>query len=1189
MIDFPQESSWVCLQLQKPNVYNSVSPDTRDSVQVWWPATLCFINHIGGTPGEDGAIEDISYDTFVDPLEEVEQWILGREKRKNIVETRQKEVEERQLHNSQPSDIEDYEFHKDSPDLIRQTNQYLSAQEASGIYPTPPDGLASNAQWSIAAQDTPGASAVGGNPQHATKSETTDDQVLGIRFPESNISHGRFVEGESQDLFGDMDTDMFDTNVLTEADFKFFDEPDEEVPEMQYGHSQSGLWDSHGQDEGDTEMGNAHDDTLDAAQLDHQEEMYAIEGRSEQSRTIDNVVALEHSNASPLEAPPAPPHNPIAALSSSESTNGIESQKAGFGTEGSLLSAVEPQVAYHEGRRSSFELVEFGNRPGAFIQKYGHAGKYGVGSPKAQNGQRPINNHTNPEIQELPKLGLLLEKGGESSDETDQSEMEYQSLLDGEIDGVSAAAKGLADVDMDSESGLNVTKKRQRESSIESAGPATPTSVSPFHTNPKPSTNIHQCIEEGYFDYRASNHIAGLMEQPISSDYRFTGNDQNFIQVAQLVADQAVLRNGVAYMPLNLTDDSWSGNTLHRVSDLIDKHISRILPGIQQCDLKSFSEQDVNAPTSVSQKTIALQEDIEKRRQTILQARGIKTQTEVIFKTQVPYLSVQRGEDALDLAPSALYFWEELGLAPSQPNKDVEALCIFPDNAAIHGAASTFLTELENSYQSCRLGSHRPVVGLQKVSGGLIPIPVTSTDPKHVLDVLAEACEALGRKLPLEVADGTNIVVYIVDPLDNETLCPGICAAFFKLMTSYANSAKKARLVSAREIVLQVIPLSFLTSRDSLTIPPPKAYIGLAFEVYSRCGSGRRNVGTMPKLFSSESAIRLAKPIPKTVNFQLGLQHPGNLLSADPCLHLAYSWDSDQQWLTCAWTDNLGATRWNAAYCLGDPKPDYWAAFAETVKEVLDTTNDMLQPATLPWKLYIVKDNGLEQRELEVWRLHTSSKFRQQMTITILSIDANPPLSLSSEHMSPSPGHPVSPFGTSQTAFTSHDQVLAADNANPSASHTPGRANQDHPPAPNVTACSDHDPSARLIDVVSQTWAMISPLPILDPYLPRQHLAPVLASGYLLKRAGAEESDGLIPLGVNLIATIISRPETGICQAHGKTLSEILEMYSDLATLARLRGLEEWKVGVLPWHVAAARKAKKAVTGCMMWGENKGD
>lgn len=96
-------------------------------------------------------------------------------------------------------------------------------------------------------------------------------------------------------------------------------------------------------------------------------------------------------------------------------------------------------------------------------------------------------------------------------------------------------------------------------------------------------------------------------------------------------------------------------------------------------------------------------------------------------------------------------------------------------------------------------------------------------------------------------------------------------------------------------------------------------------------------------------------------------------------------------------------------------------------------------------------------------------------------------------------------------------------------------------------------------------------------------------SGYLLKRAGAGDDDGLLPLGVNLISVDLSKSEVGTKQEQEKVLREVLAMYADLACLARLRGTEEWKKGVLPWHVAAARKARRAVSGCMRWGHLEGE
>lgn len=558
-------------------------------------------------------------------------------------------------------------------------------------------------------------------------------------------------------------------------------------------------------------------------------------------------------------------------------------------------------------------------------------------------------------------------------------------VTDGEDIGYSTATTGLANFDMGSERALETTRKRKRGPSVESNAPATPASVSPFQPGLEVSTDPTWCMEQGYLDLDVSNDIADLTEANVMvPPHMYAGDDQRFIDIAQLVADQAIHQMEITRNILNLTEeeDDCFSNTLHSTFALTHEIFSRILPGVQHCDLKSFSELDLNAAKNLSRNKISQQEDIEKRRQTNLQARANNSEDEVFFETRVPYLNVQRGQDALDISPPALCFWEELGLGPSQHRRDIEAVCIYPDSPAIRDAALTFMATLQDSYQSCKFGFHRPCPGPMNVQEGLLPVSITSTDPDVLVDSFVQVCEALGKyqattlahpltfnsigmELPLKEADGTNIVVYFVDPFDDDNMSPYICAAFRELYEAYAISAMKAGLTIARALVLQIVPLSFLASSESLTIPPPKSYTKLAFEVYSRCKPGPHSDGTIPSPSISGSAIRLAKPIPKTINFQLSSQPPGNLLSPDPCLHLAYSWDIDQQWLACAWTDNFGATQWSTIYCLGDRKTDYWTAFAETVKEVLDTTRDLLQPMTIPWKIYVVKDNIFYDRELE--------------------------------------------------------------------------------------------------------------------------------------------------------------------------------------------------------------------------------
>lgn len=81
-------------------------------------------------------------------------------------------------------------------------------------------------------------------------------------------------------------------------------------------------------------------------------------------------------------------------------------------------------------------------------------------------------------------------------------------------------------------------------------------------------------------------------------------------------------------------------------------------------------------------------------------------------------------------------------------------------------------------------------------------------------------------------------------------------------------------------------------------------------------------------------------------------------------------------------------------------------------------------------------------------------------------------------------------------------------------------------------------------------------------------------SGYLLKRGGARDDDGLIPALVNVVHA--AGPKTG----EG-LLEEVLGMYGALGTLARLRGIVHPLRCVLPWHVATARKANIGVNAMM--------
>lgn len=235
------DSEWIYLQVYDQTVSSEVSRDPRDACQIWWPAQLSFIKHAFIDRDTKTAMDRIVDESFVDPLEKAERWFLGRAGRQQITESRKRESDESKLQGSLSSDLEDNETDEFTDDCVARTDQYLNAQEASSIYPTPPDGLVFHTQSSIASHDTPGASTSEVHATPAIINGTTGVQISSLDPTGIAIPGGQLTKNESQDLFENMDTGMFDTNGLTEADFNFFDEPDVEEGSVDIIHDDAAV------------------------------------------------------------------------------------------------------------------------------------------------------------------------------------------------------------------------------------------------------------------------------------------------------------------------------------------------------------------------------------------------------------------------------------------------------------------------------------------------------------------------------------------------------------------------------------------------------------------------------------------------------------------------------------------------------------------------------------------------------------------------------------------------------------------------------------------------------------------------------------------------------------------------------------------------------------------------------------
>lgn len=115
------------------------------------------------------------------------------------------------------------------------------------------------------------------------------------------------------------------------------------------------------------------------------------------------------------------------------------------------------------------------------------------------------------------------------------------------------------------------------------------------------------------------------------------------------------------------------------------------------------------------------------------------------------------------------------------------------------------------------------------------------------------------------------------------------------------------------------------------------------------------------------------------------------------------------------------------------------------------------------------------------------------------------------------------------------------------------------------------DSDAVLIDACDESWAVVLSHRLSNSAYLTEY-KPALVSGYLLRRKGVNDSQGVSAMSLNLVYT--SRPPA----LHEAVLREALINYRDLATLARAKGTLHVQHNTLPWHIATAVKGQELLS-----------
>jgi mediator of RNA polymerase II transcription subunit 13, fungi type len=1111
---------------------------------IFWPTSLCFVSSTDQPEKKD---VELSHD-FEDPLMFVEDWVASAADREAALAKTEQDVNVR----LKPDRAEDRNLSQNSnvhPDASQcfQRVASLDGQAMTTVYPTPPDGALSQVTPGVLSVDgliaTPGERAVPGEADRTA----SNAEVFNAIGNQATIGTGFYDE----DLFEDVPGQKFDVaEMADEPNWDFFDEPDadtvQDTGRLELDESEKGgniradhSYSSENPNDDFENNSSKSNGGVGSHQPDKAHESDSITHTEDDLLSIPRDAAkgperVETRQTGRMSAPLSPieirkklfPHAAGQDPNHVRQNNAIRHQRRSLLETTSHPNDHQPDLKVADTRYYANGLFWFDTKDGMAIKTdltEHHLGVPRVGIPKKERSATVSKSVT---AFDSPVSPPLAESTDFDSDDLFSESHQLGSLNKLKEDGADsiAALPGPVDnrLDPEAENGI-------REEVLDLLELLRP------EINEHSFSRLHQLLQ------RHANPSL-----PISR--------HGLLTVAQVMVDQ---------VSQSLFYDDAPGIPSTR-SQAVQIDISGQLHSIYG----DTTEPDLTQLLAIS----ASPEDI---------AEG-----NIVMDVPSPSIRLARGDATVDALPTIQPFWETLGLQPLSGKKSVKAICIHPVGTHIEEGCTSFLQRLSEIYLNCNLGIHG-TINIEGLTGnGLIEWDMGMNCQ---MSKLCDVCERLGLSLATLPVSAENIIVYIVNPFEDRSALADICAAFVALFTNFSKACGK---VKQQELNLQVVPMSFIASPDAVVFPSQAEYLNLGLEVYNRCPLTNSS-GTAA---DSGAAVMLAEHATNKIMFSLTSDAVSPFFKDREMLHLAYSQSLDFRWIVACWTDKVGKVALTMTYCLSQKGSSVSRPRSEVIKEMWEISADIMISARGKWRLSVAHDGPVEPEEINEWLFlanESASNGSAQCTLTLLTFDEypsiqfSPPAPLSKRQPPPTAAAAAAygKYGTpastpSAAAMASSPEQLTASTPFPP---TPGASNPLAAPTPPEQGSQSQahgfdvttDPDATLVNPIDDCWSVILPFGLNNSHS-SLNSRPALQSGFLLKRRGHSDSDGLVELGVNLILTC-SNPTKA---EQNILLREILGQWRGLYTLARTKGLGG-PDSVLPWHVRTAIKGCKAVSGVL--------
>ncbi|KAJ7188980.1 hypothetical protein C8R46DRAFT_877203 [Mycena filopes] len=530
-----------------------------------------------------------------------------------------------------------------------------------------------------------------------------------------------------------------------------------------------------------------------------------------------------------------------------------------------------------------------------------------------------------------------------------------------------------------------------------------------------------------------------------------------------------------------------------------------------------------------------------------------------------PMISIGKADAVIQVLPTALRFWEKLGLSPRGGRKDATVFVLFEDDGDVRlQLVEAWLTKVITIYESKHFGTLTPGSHHLCARDGIFSLRFDSTFRKTLAAFVASL--APGQ---------SNMLFYVVTPISTMSLASPLLRQVF-------SSVKKAlQAHQESQTLFQFVPEASAVCSNGVNPGAQMADMeALCYSTYDRILQPIERVMSR-RFFEHSEPIRgyfqdpaytLARPIHPTVKYVKRPKAPLDVVDAGTLLHVGYGFSECGKWILSACVDQRGEAHDLAVWLTQTQAPnlDGEEGDVETfsneeyaIRKVWDFACQFAKRANVAWRMVFSKLGSMATADLDAWMSFLAK--------TVPTYSALPDI-----HVTLLSVEPDAPW----TLLPSESQHKAA-------------------PTPPMTRAPSSSSTAKtpslFIDVSSTTYAVFPKrkIPLSLPPTPLDlglslvsgtmtapefpHPLPIrpLSTTLLVRVPAASISSTPSMLHINLLATFPLDADTNVGQLH----ADITQSYHELAVLSAAR----WKLAlmgadpILPFHLAAVDAMRAAL------------